>query len=63
MKPLRTRVAELIPEGAIGRVAHEAGLHRSNLSAWLHGRRRITVDQLERVLAVLGVRIDLTRDP
>lgn len=51
---IREMLEPIIRERTIRQVAIAADLPRPNLSDWLNGKRRLYVDQLERLCGVLG---------
>jgi len=63
---IRSTLAPLIREHGVLKTAREAGLDKSELSAWLTGRvknpRFMRDDKLDRICRALGVQLVLRSD-
>lgn len=60
---LRAAARRALADGLTqGELAEAAGMTQPQLSAWLAGRKTITLDTAARLLAALGLRADLVPD-
>lgn len=60
---VRAAARRALAEGATqGELAAAAGMTQPQLSAWVNGRKTVTLDTASRLLAALGLRAELVPD-
>lgn len=60
---IRDQLETPMREVGISEVARRSGVHRPLLSAWLAGRRRINIENLEAVCEALGLEVIIRPRP